>query len=190
MYLLYIGTHSLEFRVSHFLSWFVKLRDSKPGIRKFSQYDRSNTPISSELKASTILYSLPMWTDDTVWAECLCCQSIWLVANPFSAAYDDFQFWDLKLNLRPSACSHINQGSSGLSNDEESDNWQHELSKGKQSGHAQWPPSTGCESSHFDYNAIMPMLGDVLKKNFNGPSTSPKTSASPWRDIIQKSTQP
>ena len=32
----------------------------------------------------------------------------------------------------------------------------------------------------------MTMLDDVLKRNFNGPSTSPKKSASPLRDIIQK----
>lgn len=32
----------------------------------------------------------------------------------------------------------------------------------------------------------MTMLGDVLKRNFNGPSTSPKKSASRLRDIIQK----
>lgn len=71
--------------------------------------------------------------------------------------------------------------------------------KGRPTENAQWPPITGCEPLQFDYKTILSMFGDVLKKKFDGPSTSPKLSAKekevsdedslkagPLRDIVPK----
>lgn len=71
--------------------------------------------------------------------------------------------------------------------------------KGRPTENAKWPPITGCEPLHFDYDTIMSMFSDVLRKKFDGPSTSLKLSSKeeevsdedslkvgPLRDIIPK----
>lgn len=71
--------------------------------------------------------------------------------------------------------------------------------KGKPSANALWPPVYGCEDLDFNYDTVISIFGQVLKKSFDGPSTSPELSAKekevtdeeslrmgPLRDIIPK----